>query len=60
MPHFGRRRRSKQIAGHIGIAEATVRVHLSSRMRKMNTPSRYRNSAKWPIDKLVSAKSQTF
>ena len=32
-------RLSKQIAGDIGIAEATVKVHRSRLMRKMNAPS---------------------
>jgi FixJ family two-component response regulator len=34
-----RGRLSKQIAGHIGIAEATVKVHRSRAMRKMNARS---------------------
>jgi FixJ family two-component response regulator len=32
-------RLSKQIAGEIGIAEATVKVHRSRAMRKMNARS---------------------
>jgi FixJ family two-component response regulator len=34
-----RGRRNKQIAGDIGIAQATVKVHRSKAMRKMNAPS---------------------
>jgi FixJ family two-component response regulator len=34
-----RGRLSKQIAGDIGIAEATVKVHRSGAMRKMNARS---------------------
>jgi FixJ family two-component response regulator len=37
--HVARGRLSKQIAGDIGIAEATVKVHRSRAMRKMNTRS---------------------
>ena len=37
--HVARGRLSKQIAGDIGIAEATVKVHRSRAMRKMNAHS---------------------
>jgi FixJ family two-component response regulator len=39
MIHVSRGRLSKQIAGDIGIAEATVKVHRSRAMRKMNAHS---------------------
>jgi FixJ family two-component response regulator len=39
MVHVARGRLSKQIAGDIGIAEATVKVHRSNLMRKMNARS---------------------
>src|SRR6266436_8249215 len=39
MIHVGRGRRSKQSAGDIGIADATVKVHRSHAMRKMNARS---------------------
>jgi FixJ family two-component response regulator len=39
MIHVARGRLSKQIAGDIGIAEATVKVHRSKAMRKMNAHS---------------------
>jgi FixJ family two-component response regulator len=39
MIHVARGRLSKQIAGDIGIAEATVKVHRSRAMRKMNAHS---------------------
>jgi FixJ family two-component response regulator len=39
MVHVARGRLSKQIAGDIGIAEATVKVHRSRAMRKMNARS---------------------
>ncbi len=39
MLHVARGRLSKQIAGDIGIAEATVKVHRSKAMRKMNARS---------------------
>ena len=39
MIHVARGRVSKQIAGDIGIAEATVKVHRSKAMRKMNARS---------------------
>src|SRR5271169_2584217 len=39
MIHVARGRLSKQIAGDIGIAEATVKVHRSNAMRKMNARS---------------------
>ena len=39
MIHVARGRLSKQIAGDIGIAEATVKVHRSRAMRKMNVRS---------------------
>jgi FixJ family two-component response regulator len=39
MIHVARGRVSKQIVGDIGIAEATVKVHLSKAMRKMNARS---------------------
>ena len=39
MIHVARGRLSKQIAGDIGIAEATVKVHRSNLMRKMNARS---------------------
>jgi FixJ family two-component response regulator len=39
MIHVARGRLSKQIAGDIGIAEATVKVHRSRAMRKMNLRS---------------------
>jgi FixJ family two-component response regulator len=39
MIHVARGRLSKQIAGDIGIAEATVKVHRSKAMRKMNARS---------------------
>src|ERR1700726_2238637 len=39
MIHVAQGRLSKQIAGDIGIAEATVKVHRSKAMRKMNARS---------------------
>jgi FixJ family two-component response regulator len=39
MIHVARGRLSKQIAGDIGVAEATVKVHRSRAMRKMNAHS---------------------
>jgi FixJ family two-component response regulator len=39
MIHVARSRLSKQIAGDIGIAEATVKVHRSRAMLKMNARS---------------------
>jgi FixJ family two-component response regulator len=39
MIQVARGRLSKQIAGDIGIAEATVKVHRSMAMRKMNASS---------------------
>jgi FixJ family two-component response regulator len=39
MTHVAQGRLSKQIAGDIGIAEATVKVHRSKAMRKMNARS---------------------
>src|SRR6201994_1217298 len=39
MIHVARGRLSKQIAGDIGIAQATVKVHRSRAMRKMNARS---------------------
>jgi FixJ family two-component response regulator len=39
MIHVAQGRLSKQIAGDIGIAEATVKVHRSRAMRKMNPGS---------------------
>jgi FixJ family two-component response regulator len=39
MVHVARGRLSKQIAGDIGIAQATVKVHRSKAMRKMNARS---------------------
>jgi FixJ family two-component response regulator len=39
MLHVARGRLSKQIAGEIGIAQATVKVHRSKAMRKMNARS---------------------
>jgi FixJ family two-component response regulator len=39
MMHVARGRLSKQIAGDIGIAEATVKVHRSRAMRKLNARS---------------------
>ena len=39
MLHVARGRLGKQIAGDIGIAEATVKVHRSNAMRKMNARS---------------------
>jgi FixJ family two-component response regulator len=39
MIEVARGRLSKQIAGYIGIAEATVKVHRSRAMRKMNAHS---------------------
>src|ERR1700674_2570796 len=39
MIHVARGRLSKQIAGDIGIAQATVKVHRSKAMRKMNAHS---------------------
>jgi FixJ family two-component response regulator len=39
MIHVARGRLSKQIAGDIGIAQATVKVHRSKAMRKMNARS---------------------
>jgi FixJ family two-component response regulator len=38
-PSLARGRLSKQIAGDIGISEATVKVHRSRAMRKMNACS---------------------
>jgi FixJ family two-component response regulator len=39
MIQVARGRLSKQIAGDIGIAQATVKVHRSNAMRKMNAHS---------------------
>ena len=39
MIHVARGRLSKQIADDIGIAQATVKVHRSKAMRKMNARS---------------------
>ena len=39
MIHVAQGRLSKQIAGDIGIAEATVKVHRSKAMRKMHAHS---------------------
>ena len=39
MIQVARGRLSKQIAGDIGIAQATVKVHRSKAMRKMNARS---------------------
>jgi len=39
MIHVARGRLSKQIAGDIGVAQATVKVHRSRAMRKMNARS---------------------
>jgi FixJ family two-component response regulator len=39
MMHVARGRLSKQIAGDVGIAEATVKVHRSRAMRKLNARS---------------------
>jgi FixJ family two-component response regulator len=38
---------NKQIAGDIGIAEATVKVHRSSVMRKMKVRAPFPSSAEW-------------
>jgi FixJ family two-component response regulator len=38
-------RLNKQIAGEMGIAESTVKVHRSNLMRKVNVPHRFQNSA---------------
>jgi FixJ family two-component response regulator len=39
MIHVAQGRLSKQIAGYFGIAQATVKVHRSKAMRKMNARS---------------------
>ena len=49
MIEVARGRLSKQIAGDIGIAEATVKVHRSRAMRKMNAHS-LPDSAEWPTN----------
>ena len=47
MIEVARGRLSKQIAGDIGIAASTVKVHRSRAMRKMNARS-LPESAEWP------------
>jgi FixJ family two-component response regulator len=59
MIHIARGRLSKQIAGHIGIAEATVKVHFSRAMRKMNAQSLPELGRMADRLMLVSAKPQT-
>jgi DNA-binding NarL/FixJ family response regulator len=49
MIQVARGRVSKQIAGDIGIAEATVKVHRSRAMHKMNARS-LSSSTEWPIN----------
>jgi FixJ family two-component response regulator len=39
MIHIARGRLSKEIAGHTGIAGATVKIHLIEAMRNMNAQS---------------------
>ena len=56
MIHVARGRRSKQIAGDIGIAEATVKVHRSNLMRKMNARSLPELTRMADILKLTPAK----
>ena len=56
MIHVARGRRSKQIAGDIGIADATVKVHRSNLMRKMNARSLPELTRMADILKLTPAK----
>ena len=56
MIHVARGRRSKQIAGGIGIADATVKVHRSNLMRKMNARSLPELTRMADILKLTPAK----
>ena len=58
MIHVARSRLSKQIAGDIGIAEATVKVHRSRAMRKMNARSLPELGRMVDKLKLVSEKPQ--
>jgi hypothetical protein len=59
MIHIARGRLSKEIAGHIGIAGATVNIHLIETMRKMNAQSPPELGRMADRLKLVSAKRQT-
>ena len=58
MIHVAQGRLSKQIAGDIGIAEATVKVHRSRAMRKMNAHSLPELGRMADRLKLVSEKPQ--
>ena len=57
MIQVARGRLSKQIAGEIGIAEATVKVHRSRAMQKMNTRSLPELSRMADMLKLTAEKS---
>jgi FixJ family two-component response regulator len=59
MIHVAQGRLSKQIAGDIGIAEATVKVHRSRAMRKMNARSLPELGRMADRLKLVSEKLQS-
>jgi DNA-binding CsgD family transcriptional regulator len=59
MIHIVRGRLSKEIAGHIGIAGGTVKIHLIEAMRKMNAQSLPELGRMADRLKLVSAKLQT-
>src|ERR1700729_1779926 len=59
MIHVAQGRLSKQIAGDIGIAEATVKVHRSRAMRKMNARSLPELGRMADRLKLVSEKTQS-
>jgi FixJ family two-component response regulator len=59
MIHVAQGRLSKQIAGDIGIAEATVKVHRSRAMRKMNAHSLPELGRMADRLKLVSEKPQS-
>jgi len=56
---MARGRLSKEIAGHIGIAGATVKIHLIEAMRKMNARSLPELGGMADRLKLMSAKPQT-
>src|SRR4029077_6865053 len=60
MIEVARGRLSKQIAGDIGIAEATVKVHRSRLMRKMNARSLPALSRMADSRKLVPEEQQSF
>jgi DNA-binding CsgD family transcriptional regulator len=57
--YVARGRLSKEIAGHIGIAGATVKIHLIEAMRKMNARSLPELGGMADRLKLMSAKPQT-